>query len=230
MFHVSSYSVPKDKDHPSENADRVGFRPDIGIAVICDGAGSTFGSSIWSEILCKRFLDSEESDFLWLHRAIRDFNCHYAAESLTWNEQAALDRGSYAALLGVEVSATELSMICVGDCMLAMAEYGKVVSTFPFSEIGEFPDYPSLLSTLPEMNRKGRLAVRVRQWRRPKADRVKLFLMTDALGRWLVTDPERRGGMLDLVETDADFTRLVLREREKANLELDDTTLMTLLW
>jgi hypothetical protein len=112
--------------------------------------------------------------------------------------------------------------------MCAMLDEGVLQTTFPYQDAASFDASPRLLSTNLAENAPlfeiadpiATLSIELSGFGAPAA-----LLMTDALGHWLLSFPERCPELL-LIETDESFGQFVASEREAGFMRRDDTTLL----
>lgn len=229
---LRAFSTPKTND--AVNEDRWRVSEDGTTWAISDGASVSYDSGPWAELLVDRFIEQPLIDGQWLSDAVVRYGADYDRESMEWMQQAAFDRGSFATLLGGIAPAGDrpARFFAVGDSICAVLDRREVVLTFPYVRADEFDHPPKLFSTNPLENRQFDekalaecwLEVDLSQWSAPQ-----FMLMTDALGRWLLDEPNGdRVSALLKVSTDLAFADLVSRERSAGRLRRDDTTLMVI--
>ncbi|RIJ85175.1 hypothetical protein RSP822_17205 [Ralstonia solanacearum] len=228
-------TVPKNVDEPERNEDAIYFDEGRGVFAMADGASESFDSRAWARRLASRFVEQPAINPEWVNAVRESYDLAWDYNSLTWSEQAAFDRGSFATLLGCEwrTDTAELAIFAVGDSVVLQLENAKIARSFPYTTAQEFDRHPLLLSTRAEANEfvhaesfnKSSKTV----W--PLSEGSVVLLMTDALGQWLLSDQEPVGSRLDMLlaaDTEAAFTELVLSQRRERALRLDDTSLLVL--
>jgi hypothetical protein len=104
--------------------------------------------------------------------------------------------------------------------------------TIPYVSPAEFDQAPILFSTNISENRLLDEEVIAKSWRDltiTSHEAPILLLMTDAIGRWLLDQPEpsRVSTLLEISDSDS-FTQFVTRERSDGRLNRDDTTLIVI--
>lgn len=151
-------------------------------------------------------------------------------------QQAAFDRGSFATLLGVELLPDQRAarVFAIGDTIRAFIDSDKVVRTIPYVQPDEFDHSPQLLSTNPLENRWLDEDAILSAWHDlniSSHDAPSLLLMTDALGRWLLDQPDlARVSELLKIRDEQTFREFVEVERAAGRLRRDDTTLVVIGW
>jgi hypothetical protein len=224
------YSIPKRDD--TRNEDRACVSDDGSICAISDGASISFDSGPWAEILARRFVSNQDISKLWIDAAIQEYRSAYDRDAMSWAYQAAFDRGSFATLLGI-VCASDgrgVRVFALGDTLLAFTDSGKVVRTLPYVQPDEFDQSPRLISTNPLENNSVDEDTLSDSWRVltvASHDAPTLLLMTDAIGRWLLEQPDsdRARQLLEIPDTEA-FASFVDRERVEGRMKRDDSTLV----
>jgi hypothetical protein len=227
-----AFSAPKREDTPNE--DRWSRSGDSRVFVVSDGASVSFDSALWAEILCRRFVSDPSPSREWFEAALEEYSSQYGREAMAWMQQAALDKGSFATILGVTLSKdlSTANIFGIGDSILAVIDDGKVVRVLPNMQPSDFDLAPQLVSTNPNENSFLTDEFISRAWQRidlKAQERPTLLLMTDALGRWLIEQPEkdRVAALMDL-QTDDEFAKMVELERAEGRLKRDDTTLIVI--
>src|SRR5262249_1265448 len=127
----------------------------------------------------------------WIDSAIADFGKLYDRENVNWMQQAALDRGSFASLLGItHLGAGVVRVLAIGDSIAVLCDGDRILSSFPYSSPDQFDQRPQLLSTNPIENAfldDCQLDEFYITWNLYEYDRPALLCMTDALGHWLLS-------------------------------------------
>jgi len=204
---------------------------------LSDGASVSFDSAHWSEILVRRFAQEPTISAEWLSIAIAQFSKLYNRDALPWMQQAALDRGSFASLLGVRLfdHGNSIEVLAIGDSLAVLCDGDQIKETFPYRDASQFDQRPQLLCTNPCENgfindtsfRSGCCV----KWSFDGLERPLLLCMTDALEQWLLSwnDPSQSPiSILRKLETPKQFARFVQAERAAARMKRDDTTLLAI--
>src|SRR6266567_6641702 len=146
-----AFSVPKGEDQRNEDSFH---RSAKGVYALSDGASVSFDSAAWARILVKRYARKPEFTREWLAAAIAEFGKLYDRDSLPWMQQASLDRGSFASLLGVRLfdAGGLIQLLAIGDSLAVLCDGDCIKATFPFSEASQFNRSPQLLCTNPVQN------------------------------------------------------------------------------
>lgn len=220
--------MPKRDSTPNE--DRHAKSVDGRACAVSDGASVSFDSGPWAEILAQGFVDGASFTTAWLKNAASAYEAGYDRESLDWMQQGALDRGSFASLLGVLPAsmAGSIEVLAVGDSMLAILDAGELQQTLPYTRPEEFDASPQLLSTSAAENEplfRGAEAIQTEVIDLHPYVAPCLLLVTDALGHWLLSHPERAHELTSKL-SEQEFEEFIVTERQAGRLRRDDTTLL----
>ena len=229
-------STPKDPQHPELNED-AWLANDAGQRwALSDGASESYDSRAWALALVARYVEDPAVDAAWVERATQAYTSSVDVSLLSWAKQAAYERGSFGTLLGVELApnGADLEVLVIGDSLAVHVRNGQVLGSYPFQDPASFANRPQLLSTLPAANafvREPDFVTRnsSRTWAVEPGDHI--YLMTDAVGQWLLEELSGEPGSLGTVEQLKDpgqFDTLVLSLRAGRRLKLDDSTLVRL--
>jgi hypothetical protein len=229
---LHAFTIQKRDD--SANEDQWRESPTGMIYAVSDGASVSFDPGPWATILTRRFTENPDVSYDWIQAAIAEYASAHDREAMPWMQQAAFDRGSFATLLGIDVLPNwqGVRVFAIGDTILAFIDGGQVVRTIPYVQPDEFDRSPRLLSTNPLENRSLDDDAILNAWHElniASHESPTLLLMTDALGRWLLDQPnsERVSALLDIREEQG-FREFVERERAQGRLRRDDTTLVVI--
>jgi hypothetical protein len=226
-FTVEKHSDDPNEDHSHESPTGMAF-------ALSDGASVSFDPKTWAAILSRRFTEDVAVSHDWLNAAIGECRAAYDRETMPWMQQAALDRGSFATLLGIVLQPDwrAARVFSVGDTLLAFIDAGEVVRTIPYVRSDEFDRSPQLLSTNPLENKWLDEDAITNAWHElniASHEAPTLLMMTDALGRWLLDQPDpSRVAMLLNIEDEQAFRGFVESERASGRLKRDDTTLVVI--
>lgn len=226
-----AFSVPKRDGEKNEDAWQHSHK---GAAAISDGASVSFDSAAWARLVVRRYARCQDFDAAWVNEAIAAYAGLYQRDSLPWMQQAAFDRGSFASLLGLSDRGDgRVGVLAIGDSLAVLCDGDAIVDTFPYSEPEQFDANPQLLSTNPAENEflkdPERIAGLWREWDGAALARPAILCVTDALGRWVLTQRNAQPGpiaRLRALATRRAFARFVAEERDAGRLRRDDTTLL----
>ncbi|KXU89806.1 hypothetical protein CI15_06360 [Paraburkholderia monticola] len=228
-------SVPKSLSEQDANEDAASFDLERGIVAISDGASESFDSRAWARLLVARFIQQPAVNAEWVSAARLSYEVDWDFETMSWSQQAAFDRGSFATLLGAEwhEHSRALEVFAVGDSLAVHLDASGAWESHPYRRAEQFDERPRLLSTKAEANAFVRSSTFYTEscavWELTEGSLV--FLMTDALGQWLLTEPESFNARCQLLlsaNTEPAFTEFVLEQRRLGAMRIDDTTLMVL--
>jgi len=226
-----AFSVAKHDGDTNEDAWQCAHK---GAGAVSDGASVSFDSASWSRILVRRYAQNPRFDAAWVAGAIAAFAGLHNRDSLPWMQQAAFDRGSFASLLGIaDHGAGRVGVLAVGDSLAVLCDGDHVVASFPYEVPEQFNADPQLLSTNPAENKfldgPGCISELYREWDPGPLENPALLCVTDALGRWILSERGREPSPIALlrgVGSRREFARLVKVERVAGHMRRDDTTLL----
>lgn len=238
---LKSLTAPKESDHPEANEDFFFWEANGKACAMSDGASDSFDSRGWARILCQAFTQiynqvtaprlDDKCLTLVLSVARPFFEKQLKAATTSWSKQLAASRGSFASLLGVIEEPRQVSIVAVGDTVALWIDSRRQLRSFIVRKSAEFAKNPILLGSEHktdsllfgnEHNRWGFITI-------PKAEMQpkKLFLMTDALGHYILTQYEKNKPLpLDLLSgmKESEFESWVLAQRQSGGLHKDDTS------
>lgn len=211
------------------NADTFSF--DVGGRVVMvDGASVSYDPQRWASIIATNI------DVGAPLPQLPPLAAHFTdliPDGLPWNLEALAERGAHATYLAARsrrfMRVDTLEADALGDCLLVLHTPGAtpVTRSWPFAHASEFPRAPSVVSSVDPFIRG----------RRPPTFRcnfvqgMRLFLMTDAMGRYTRRHLDDGAKLEELPFTQPgfvldDFVRWSVAEREVGSLEDDDLTVV----
>lgn len=238
---LKSLTAPKEANHPDSNEDYFFWAAQGKACAMSDGASDSFDSRSWARILCQSFTQiynqvsapqlDDKCVALVLSVARPFFDKQLKAVTTSWSKQLAASRGSFASLLGIIEEPRQVSILAVGDTIALWMDHRQQLRSFILRKSPEFSRNPILLGSETktdsllfgsEHSRWGFVTI-------PKAEMQprKLFLMTDALGHYMLSQYEKNRPLpLNLLSTmsQTDFQSWVLSQRQSGELHKDDTT------
>lgn len=224
-------SVAKIPEAPNDNEDAYGIDPQRGLLALSDGASESFDPKRWAKILVDHFLAEPDVSLSWLDQAITGYMSGYNREHLSWSGQIAFDRGSFATLLGIYPAEGGLEVLAIGDTLAVLMDGQEWIDSFPYQGGLDFLHRPLLLGTSKTANIQlltQDSASQIINWPISNLVSPVLLCMTDALGAWLLDNPQERSHTLLAIQDESDFYELVKDQRGKTTLKQDDTTLLML--
>ena len=230
---LRKYSVPKTEGN-DRNEDFAATSDRKGVYALSDGASISYDSATWAHIVAISYVQTPSVTRPWITEAISKFDKKYDREALPWMAQAALDRGSFASLLGIQLhQPNEVEVFAVGDTEALLCDGDGIVATFPYSVSAEFSASPLLLSTSPSANtfvqEENYPSSRTVYWDLQGLSTPSVYCMTDALAQWALERKEEGNTpirLLSEIRTARHFGSFVRRERGAGRLKRDDTTLL----
>lgn len=225
-------SCRKDPLGTDANEDRWAFSESSGTLALCDGASESFNSSVWAQILADKFVLDPALTPEWLSDALAEYALRHDYAAMSWSRQASYERGSFSTLLGVQHDAEHRTakILAVGDSIAVLADGGKLVSAWPFSDPERFKVRPTLLATLPEHNAfvsEGTFwSNHGTHFDLAALQNPLLVCVTDALGHWLLRNGDEGIAKLLTVTSEDELTEFVVGERLSGAMRTDDSTLI----
>ncbi len=218
----------KDPTYPESIEDALIFGIDRSSIAISDGASESFDSKTWSDLLVKKFTDDSLINASWLDSAQAEYLNKYDLSNLSWSKQSSFERGSFAAILGIQEVKTGLIRIsAIGDCQLFIVDSREEIKfCYPYIFSSEFSNRPKLLSTKKELNphMKGFSSIQINI---NNDDRI--LMMSDALACWFMQSDERQDKtwkqVLD-ISSQEELNNLVATLRAQKLIKVDDVTLV----
>jgi hypothetical protein len=149
---------------------------------------------------------------------------------MSWSAQGSFDRGSFATLLGLRLDNDRrgVAVIGIGDSLVVLADGDRIHASFPYTDAAQFRANPLLLSTIGDRNNAVLDTAFSMCWRFDGLASPKLFCMTDAIGAWLLSEPDRRIEILRGMTARDQFVRVVDEARGAGTMRTDDTTLLVI--
>lgn len=230
-----SGTVPKVLDYPGDNEDATAIDEVRGRIAVSDGASESYDSKTWSNLLVRQFVQDTRVGPAWVRRAVDAFGQRVNRDELSWSKQASFDRGSFATLLGVrwDPSSAVVDIWCIGDSLIVLLDGTRQVACRPYTEAAEFSQRPQLLSTNRALNgfsAKSDFRRRLHhQWQVDQLHAPVLLCMTDGLGEWALREAQTGRPVwaeLTAIDSAPDLERLVVEERARHNMRVDDVTLL----
>ena len=236
------FSVPKELDFPKSNEDFFCINDKGNSCALSDGASESYDSKSWAKILCNNFSKQSKRKLIGrffntkqlrklLNVSRSEFHNLFSNKTLSWSQQAAFKRGSFASLLGVIDHGRSLEILSIGDSLALWQSQNKTVNTHLLSEVAEFDKPPLLISTnkIEEelFLKKENLFRHSIKIKKNDIYDDSLYLMTDAIGKVILKFIKEKNisYALKILKTDeAEFKQWVISARSKKQIKTDDTT------
>ena len=229
-------SVPKDSERPELNEDTWAHEPGLTCFALSDGASESYDSKRWARLLVEKY--AADPHFLpsWADAAVNDYKSSVDFDALSWSQQSAFERGSFATLLGLQLADNrrEIEVLAVGDSLACHIRSGALLASYPYTTPEEFDTRPALLSTI----RSGNTFLQdpeffaqhtSKTWVVEPGDVV--LMVTDAIGQWLLRELSRDPSSLATlagIGSEAELAELTSRMRIEHRMRVDDTTVLRL--
>ncbi|MGI5131404.1 hypothetical protein ACQEVB_31685 [Pseudonocardia sp. CA-107938] len=233
------FALEKRGSAPREWEDAAAF--DDGAAsprcVVVDGATEAYDALRWVEHLAGSFVTEAGPDLTgaglldWFARVQQQWRDEAPDRFATVIEELKFhEEGSFATFLGCRLvdldgPRARWEAAALGDAVLFHVRAGRLLGHFPPLSVDDFGLAPDGISTQPAAVDPMMRALQFGGGRLVDGD--VLYLATDALARWLLlTDGAEVWNLLDELEHDAVFARLVADQRAAGRLHNDDVTLL----
>jgi hypothetical protein len=205
-----AFRLPRQGYSLEECQDALAVDAERGRFAIADGAAESPYAALWAQLLVDAFVRQIEPFPQWAswlpslqerwRAAIAEPppTFHYAASAsstngqktadIPWYLEPGLSQGAFATFLGLMIEDNSWYALAVGDSCLFQVRGGELIRTFPILRAAEFSNAPWLVGsrTSPEEvpHKNG-----LQQYGECQAgDRI--WLMTDALAHWFLTQTE----------------------------------------
>lgn len=225
---VHRFTTAKQQHEPHLNEDAAFVLVRKGIYALSDGASESFASRRWARTLVARYACVPNITDAWIRDAIAAYDTGFDREALSWSKQAAYDRGSFGTLLGACIQDDCIQLVAIGDSLAVIEKDGNAVLTHPYKTAEEFTARPLLLSTLFGLNQSIDPEQVTLRWQREQSDCVRIYLMTDAIGAWLLEALDERLEVLRGISNASDFVDMIESARADGSMRRDDTTLIVI--
>ncbi len=229
-------SVPKDGERPELNEDTWAHEPGLTCFALSDGASESYDSKRWARLLVEKYAADPHFLPAWVEAAVSDYKDSVDFEALSWSQQAAFERGSFATLLGLQLADNrrEIEVLAVGDSLACHIRNGTLLESYPYSTPEEFDARPTLLSTIGSGNTFLQAPEffahnTSKTWVVEPGDVI--LLVTDAIGQWLLREKSVDAGSLVTLATvasESELVELTTRLRAEHRMRVDDTTVLRL--
>jgi len=222
------FTTAKQQHEPHLNEDAAFALVRKGIYALSDGASESYASRRWARTLVARYACVPSITDAWIRDAIAAYDSEFDREALSWSKQAAYDRGSFGTLLSACIRDDGIQLMALGDSLAVIEKHGNAVVTHPYTTPEEFTARPLLLSTIHALNQSIDPEQATLLWPCEHWDGVRIYLMTDAIGAWLLEALDERLAVLSGITNAPDFIDIVERSRCDGSMRRDDTTLVVI--
>ena len=225
--------VPKVFDSEEFNEDAYALSMDSERVAVSDGATNSYDSKTWAELIVNQFVSDPAVTNNWINLLLENYNLQHDYTSMSWSQQAAFEKGSFASLIGVEnfPRLETVDVLAIGDSLAVLLDQTKFIDSFPYSFSEEFDQRPELLSTLSIhnsfLNSDSFYSEHLKTWSISDYTRPLLLCMTDALGQWALRNEERGTPVWEKlygIRSLDQLKALVVQERASRDMKLDDVT------
>ena len=204
-----AFWLPRRGNNPDEYEDAFAVEDASGRYALADGASEGCFTGLWARLLVEDFVSGAEGNVSrWLSSlpTVQErWDKDVGARKLDWDADYWVERGAFAAFLGLVLTDFPLSLgegpavrasyrwqaVAIGDTCLFHTRHSVLLGAFPLARSDQFGNRPQLVGS-----RMPTAAVSRRQclWSDgcgQSGDR--LWAMTDALAKWCLTEAEAGG-------------------------------------
>ena len=201
---------------------------------VFDGASESYAARKWSKLVAEEWGRMHDKDWGWIDRAQTRYERNSNKTGLSWAQEVASDRGSFATVCYVDIEEDWLNFCAVGDSCLFLIDDKEITFSYPYVSETQFTSAPLAVSSRPDnlkMN-KDNLLMGMDRLRFRASGTKQILLATDAVSCWLLADNQqiRAGRLAQLLncKTPLEFQQLVVEERTNKNMHVDDSTVVLL--
>jgi len=233
---VLKATISKDVAIEGSNEDSACLRLNASIprAAVFDGASESYAARKWSNLVAEEWGRRHDKDWGWIDRAQARYARNSNKSALSWAQEVASDRGSFATVCYVDIEGEWLNFCAVGDSCLFLIDGNEITFSYPYVSETQFTSAPMAVSSRLDnlkMN-KDNLLMGLDRIRFRALGTKQILLATDAVSCWLLAnDQEIRAARLVRLlncKTPVEFQQLVLEERANKNMHVDDSTVVLL--
>ena len=222
-------STAKDPGLQSSNEDTIAIA--TGRAAVFDGATESFAARRWARLLAAHWRTGEPD---WVARARASYDRAIATVPMSWAQEAASARGSFATIAWIRAVPGGLQLGAVGDSCVLFLRDNAIVHAYPFVSSSAFTSAPQALASAGDLAAATQelldAAPRTVSFTAGRVDEV--WLVTDAIAAWLLDpDPQVRNARVASVRAlpNGEALRLLVHEQRAAGcLKTDDSTVVRL--
>lgn len=229
-------SVAKDPQRYEFNEDAWAVNDPLTCVALADGASESYDSQTWARLLVETYVRDQSVSAQWVADRVQAYLAATDYESLSWSRQAAFERGSFATLLGLELSPNghDAEVLAIGDSLAVHVRDAAMLASYPFTEAEQFDSRPLLLSTISAANTFVGESEFFKKnssntWAIQPGDYI--YLVTDAVGHWLLREHQTDSALSVLagIGKVEEFEALVQTMRQQRRMRLDDSTVVRVL-
>ena len=237
-------TVPKEINYPESNEDYFNMQVNGLSCALSDGASESYDSKTWAKLLCQTFIAHSKRKFIgnfYRYKQINKLITHarleffksFSQQNLSWSQQAASDRGSFASLVGVIDHGNSIEILAVGDSIALWQSTDESTNSHFLKNSLQFVKQPLLVSTRKSSDDGFFLQENI-SWSSKKIKKKEIydnsiFLLTDAIAIKvldLIKNGEMSFAINVLKKNYIDFQTWLLSERKKKQIKIDDTTIV----
>jgi len=241
-----AFWLPRRGNNLDEYEDAIALKDASGRYALADGASEGCFTGLWARLLVEDFVSRAEVNVSrWLSSlfAVQErWDKDVGARKLDWDADYWVEQGAFAAFLGLVLTSAEAKepqgsckwqAVAIGDTCLFHTRDSVLLSAFPLDRSDQFGNRPQLVgSRMPAAT----VSQRQRLWNDGCGQRGdRLWVMTDALAKWCLTEHEAGGdpwreleSLLASPQEGDHFTPWIESMRDSGSLLNDDVTLLTI--
>ena len=203
-------------------------------AAVFDGASESYAARKWSKLVAEEWGRKHDKDWGWIERAQIRYARDSQSTGLSWAQEVASDRGSFATVCYVDIEGDWLNFCAVGDSCMFLLDDKEITFSYPYISETQFTSAPIAVSSKPEnlKTNKDNLLMGMDRLRFRALGTKQILLATDAVSCWLLQDDQEiratRLNQLLNCNSPLEFQKLVIEERANKNMHVDDSTVVLL--
>lgn len=227
-FHATA---SKDPTLPESNEDAWAFDEAGDGVVMLDGATESFAARRWARLLAGQWATGGAD---WLATAQSLYARAMDGVELSWAQEAAAQRGSFATVAAIRGVDHGLEATCVGDTCVMLVAGERLLASHPITSPAQFTSAPVALPSDPtQLDSARELLGGCRVLLPVPAEGLEAWLATDAVAAWLLAgsaqERQSRIRAVRAVASQEEFVRLVADQRAAGLMKTDDSTVVRVL-
>jgi hypothetical protein len=231
---IRGFITHKENETYADCADFIGYNAKNLRFAISDGVSISFFPELWSKILVKEFLETDN-----LQKMLTKAEKEWAAkvenivkgENISWYIKKKYKNREYAAatFVGICIENGYWKSINIGDSFLLFIpknckNFQQIIG-FPNPSEYQFDNHPDYLASIHNIYR-GKPLITSKE----KLSEGTFYLLTDAMAEWFINtlnyDIELAEITLKHIDTQEQFIETIDRKREQGELKNDDSSLL----